>query len=152
MSLTLYYHPLASYCWQPLIALYENDTPFKPHIVDLMDPVSAAAFKKALEMAKADRADLMIVNVISPIVPIPGVGYLSPKMYEDLRASATAWSQKELRKLIAKAKRARVRAKGFSLEGSAHEEIIRFSVLGDFIHQPVRTYSSGMFMRLALAT
>ena len=88
---------------------------------------SGAAFKKALEMAKADRAELMIVNVISPIVPIPGDGYLSPKMYEDLRASAMAWSQKELRKLIAKAKRARVRAKGFTLEGAAHEEIIRFA-------------------------
>jgi len=88
---------------------------------------SGAAFKKALEMAKADRADLMLVNVISPIVPIAGDGYLSPKMYEDLRASAMAWSQKELRKLIAKAKRARVRAKGFTLEGSAHEEIIRFA-------------------------
>ena len=25
MSLTLDYHPLASYCWKALIALYEND-------------------------------------------------------------------------------------------------------------------------------
>jgi nucleotide-binding universal stress UspA family protein len=88
---------------------------------------SGAAFRKALEMAKADRADLMIVNVISPIVPIAGDGYLSSKMYEDLRASATAWSKKELDKLIAKAKRARVRAKGFILEGPAHDEIIRFA-------------------------
>jgi glutathione S-transferase len=46
MALTLYYHPLASFCWKALIALYENDTPFEPHIVDLMDPASAAAFKK----------------------------------------------------------------------------------------------------------
>jgi glutathione S-transferase len=52
MSLTLYYHPLASYCWQPLIALYENDTPFKPYIVDLMDPTSAAAFKKVWPIGK----------------------------------------------------------------------------------------------------
>ena len=52
MSLTLYYHPLASYCWQPLIALYENDTPFKPCIVDLMDPTSAAAFKKVWPIGK----------------------------------------------------------------------------------------------------
>jgi nucleotide-binding universal stress UspA family protein len=88
---------------------------------------SGAAFRKALEMAKADRADLMIVNVISPIVPIAGDGYLSPKMYEDLRASATAWSKKELGKLVAKAKRARVRATGFILEGPAHDEIIRFA-------------------------
>src|ERR1700733_1328644 len=28
MSLTLYAHPFASYCWKPLIALYENATPF----------------------------------------------------------------------------------------------------------------------------
>jgi len=28
MSLTLYAHPFASYCWKALIALYENATPF----------------------------------------------------------------------------------------------------------------------------
>jgi glutathione S-transferase len=52
MSLTLYYHPLASYCWQPLIALYENGTEFKPVIVDLMDPASAAAFRKVWPIGK----------------------------------------------------------------------------------------------------
>jgi glutathione S-transferase len=46
MSLALYYHPLASFCWKALIALYENDTPFTPHIVDLGNEASAAAFKK----------------------------------------------------------------------------------------------------------
>jgi glutathione S-transferase len=46
MSLTLYFHPLASFCQKALIALYENDIPFKPHIVNLFDEASAAAFKK----------------------------------------------------------------------------------------------------------
>lgn len=41
MSLTLYLHPLASFCHKVLIALYENGTPFTPQIVDLMDPQSA---------------------------------------------------------------------------------------------------------------
>ena len=35
MLLTLHFHPLASFCWKALIALYENDTPFAPNIVDL---------------------------------------------------------------------------------------------------------------------
>lgn len=52
MSLTLYYHPLASFCWKVLIALYENETPFEPHIVDLGDPDASAAFKRLWPMGK----------------------------------------------------------------------------------------------------
>ena len=52
MSLELHFHPLASFCWKALIALYENDTPFEPIIVDLMDPASAAAFKRIWPIGK----------------------------------------------------------------------------------------------------
>jgi glutathione S-transferase len=52
MSLTLYCHPLASFCQKVLIALYENDTPFEPHIVDLGDEASRNAFKKIWPMGK----------------------------------------------------------------------------------------------------
>jgi glutathione S-transferase len=34
MSLTLYAHPFASYCWKTLIALYENATPFTYRLVE----------------------------------------------------------------------------------------------------------------------
>lgn len=34
MSLTLYAHPFAAYCWKPLIALYENGTPFSYRVVE----------------------------------------------------------------------------------------------------------------------
>jgi glutathione S-transferase len=34
MSLTLYAHPFASYCWKVLIALYENATPFDYRVVE----------------------------------------------------------------------------------------------------------------------
>lgn len=44
MSLTLYYHPLSSFCWKALIALYETETTFLPHLVDLGDPAARAAF------------------------------------------------------------------------------------------------------------
>ena len=52
MSLKLYYHPLSSYCWKALIALYENGTPFEPRIVDLGDEASRAAFLALWPMGK----------------------------------------------------------------------------------------------------
>jgi glutathione S-transferase len=44
MSLTLYSHPLASYCHKVLIALYEAETSFTPLMVDLADPGDHARF------------------------------------------------------------------------------------------------------------
>lgn len=52
MTLKLYLHPLASFCWKALIALYENGTPFEPINVDLFDETSSAAFKAVWPMAK----------------------------------------------------------------------------------------------------
>ena len=34
MSLTLYAHPFAAYCWKALIALYENATPFTYRVIN----------------------------------------------------------------------------------------------------------------------
>jgi len=52
MSLTLHYHPLASYCWKALIALYENDIPFTPKLVDLGNPAERAALLKLWPIGK----------------------------------------------------------------------------------------------------
>jgi glutathione S-transferase len=43
MSLTLHFHPLSSFCWKALIALYEHDTPFTPNAVNLGDEAERAA-------------------------------------------------------------------------------------------------------------
>ena len=42
--LTLYFHPLSSFCHKVLIALYENGTPFTPKLVNLQDEAERAAF------------------------------------------------------------------------------------------------------------
>jgi glutathione S-transferase len=52
MSLKLYFHPLSSFCQKVLVALYENGTPFEPHIVNLFDEASSAAFKKIWPIGK----------------------------------------------------------------------------------------------------
>lgn len=46
MSLTLYFHPLSSFCWKVLIALYENDIPFAPKLVDLGSEAERAALSR----------------------------------------------------------------------------------------------------------
>ena len=52
MALTLYFHPLSSYCHKALIALYESGTPFEPIVVDFSDEASSAAFKSVWPIAK----------------------------------------------------------------------------------------------------
>jgi len=88
---------------------------------------SRAAFRKAIEMAKSSHAELLLVHVLSPIVPVAGEGYVSPKIYNEIAASTRAWAQKQLDSLLARVKKARVRAKGFLLEGVPHEQIVRFA-------------------------
>ena len=52
MSLTLHYHPLSSFCWKALIALYENDTSFEPRLVDLGNETERAALLKLWPIGK----------------------------------------------------------------------------------------------------
>jgi glutathione S-transferase len=52
MSLTLHFHPLSSYCHKALIALYENDVPFTPNLVDLSKDTQRAALLKLWPIGK----------------------------------------------------------------------------------------------------
>jgi glutathione S-transferase len=44
VSLTLFYHPLASFCWKVQIALYEAGTEFRGDTVNLADTQASAKF------------------------------------------------------------------------------------------------------------
>ena len=50
--LELHMHPLASYCWKVLLALYETDTPFTPRVIDLADPAQRAELVALWPFAK----------------------------------------------------------------------------------------------------
>jgi glutathione S-transferase len=52
MALKLYYHPLSSFCWKALIALYEKGADFEPVVVNLMEPDSREAFLKMWPIGK----------------------------------------------------------------------------------------------------
>jgi glutathione S-transferase len=52
MTLRLYMHPLASYCWKALIAFYEAGVEFEREIVDLGDTEQRAEFLKLTPLGK----------------------------------------------------------------------------------------------------
>jgi nucleotide-binding universal stress UspA family protein len=84
---------------------------------------SSGAYKRAVEMAKGNRAELLLVLVLIPAIPMMADGYLSPKVYEDMENASRAYGQKHLSALVRKAKQAGVRVKGLLLEGIPHERI-----------------------------
>jgi len=72
MSLTLHFHPLSSFCWKALIALYEHGTKFTPKSVDLSNPEERAALLKLWPIGKfpvlQDDARQQIVPETSVII------------------------------------------------------------------------------------
>ena len=52
MALELHLHPLSSYCWKVLIALYEQGTAFTPVTVNLGDPAQRAAYMELSPFGK----------------------------------------------------------------------------------------------------
>lgn len=71
MSLTLYYHPLASFCHKVLIALYENGTAFEKRIINIGDDADRAELEAIWPLCKfpvlrdhAQRRDVPETSII----------------------------------------------------------------------------------------
>jgi nucleotide-binding universal stress UspA family protein len=86
---------------------------------------STAAFRRAVDMAKTNRAELLLLHVLEPVVAIPLEGYISPKVYQDLEVSGRAAAQKQLGALVAKARKAGVKATSVLLDGFPADQIAR---------------------------
>ena len=82
MTLTLYIHPLASFCHKVLIALYENEVAFETQIVDFADPGSAAALMEKWPVGKIpvlhDAAAGRVVPETSIIIEYTHAHYPGP--------------------------------------------------------------------------
>ncbi len=86
---------------------------------------STPAFRRATDLARANRADLTIVHVYMPVIPLAGEGYAAPQVYDQMLTEIRAEAQRQLDRLVTKAKRAGARAKGLLLEGVPHDRIVR---------------------------
>ena len=88
-------------------------------------PASQRAFNHALALAREEGAELLLVHALPTVMPMVGEGYMSPKTFDDLQRSMRAQAQQQLDRLVAKAKTARVRARGMLYEGVAADAIVR---------------------------
>jgi nucleotide-binding universal stress UspA family protein len=88
-------------------------------------PASRAAFARAVELARANRARLTVLHVIVPPVMYGADSYPLPQTYDRVIASIREHAQKELGKLVARAKARGVRAKRLLVEGIPHDRIVR---------------------------
>ena len=94
------------------------------HATDF-SPASRAAFAKAVELAKRDRAPLTIAHVMLPPVMLMGDGYIPPTTWDDISRGQRKTAQKKLDAVVARARAAGVRARGLLLEGQPAERILR---------------------------
>jgi len=90
---------------------------------------SRAALATAIDVARDERAELLIVHVLTPVVPPAigpaGDGYIPPAAWEDLVRSSRSLAQRKLAGLVARAARRRVRASALLVEGVADAAITR---------------------------
>jgi nucleotide-binding universal stress UspA family protein len=86
---------------------------------------STAAFARAVELAKANRAELVLAHVMSMPVPMAGDGYIPPKIWEQMESSSRAYAQKQMDALVVKARKAGVRVKTLLVTGVPHERIVQ---------------------------
>ena len=86
---------------------------------------SRAAFARAVELARDNRAELVLAHVMTPYVPVAGEGYMPPKLWDEMAASTRAHATRQLDALVARAKKGGVRARTLLLEGIPHERIAR---------------------------
>jgi nucleotide-binding universal stress UspA family protein len=86
---------------------------------------SGPALRQALEMARRERALLLIAHVLEPAVPLSADGYVLPRLYDEIAAAQRADAEKRMKRLLDRARKAGVRARGILLRGAAHDAIAR---------------------------
>ena len=87
-------------------------------------PASRPAFTKAVTLARKDRSELVIAHVLPPVLPAVD-GYITAQMYAQMEEAGRRYGKKHLDALVARARKAGVRARGLLLDGLVHERIVR---------------------------
>lgn len=87
-------------------------------------PASAPAFAAAVRSVRANRAELLLIHVLAPVVPLLDESFASPKPYLELQRAVREQGQGQLDQLIVEARKAGARARGLLMEGTPAEQIV----------------------------
>lgn len=87
---------------------------------------SERALQEAIDLAKQNNAELLVVHVIEPVTPyVAGEEYGGAELYIRLEESTKRDAQTSMQKLMQRLSRLKVKAKSLLLKGNAHEQIVK---------------------------
>ena len=86
---------------------------------------SGPALRKAVELARRQRAELRLVHVVMPPALFLEDSFMTAKTWRELTDASRRAARRRLAPLLARAKKARVKASAAVLEGIPFEEIVR---------------------------
>ena len=86
---------------------------------------SRKAVATAVTLAKANRAAVILVHVVAPIVRLAPDQYVPSTTWEEIEIGTRAWAQRQIEKLATKIKKTGIRAAALLVEGEAAVEIVR---------------------------
>ncbi len=90
-------------------------------------PASARALAKAIEFARASKAEVIVAHVLAPVVPIVGDGYVPPAAYTELENAARRAGQRRLDAVLARVKKAGVKVTSLLVDGLPADQIARLA-------------------------
>ncbi|HSE94885.1 MAG TPA: universal stress protein [Methylomirabilota bacterium] len=88
-------------------------------------PASARACAMAVALARQNRARLIVVHVLHPVVPAATEGFVSPGTYAAIVEAGRRDARTRLDAVVARARKAGVRAASLLVDGLPHEQIVR---------------------------
>lgn len=87
-------------------------------------PASEPALEEAIDLAKQNNAQLLLVHVIEPVRYVAGEEFGGPELYVKLEEITDQNAQASMKKLIEKVETLKVKAESLLLKGVAHEQIV----------------------------
>jgi universal stress protein A len=87
---------------------------------------SGRAFELAVKLAKDNKAELLLVHVLTPVMPYAaGDAYADPTLYVEIEKQAREDARSSLAALEKNIKKSRVNVKTLLLEGTSYDRIVR---------------------------